>query len=433
VATAYSANNLNQYTQTVVSNQSSVLSYDANGNLTGKNGWTYSYDAQNRLVSASSNGVLIATFAYDPRNRCVIQTIPSTTRYLTYDGWSLIEERDAAGVLQSKYVHGPVIDEIILVTRPSTLDTFYYHHEGLGCTTHLTDNTGSVIESYRYDVFGAPTFFDANGAPQPSSLHSQRFLFTGREWLFEVGLYDYRNRMYSPGLGRFLQTDPIRFNSGDLNFYRYSFNGPSLRVDPLGLTPADLVFKMLGHSIPKAQGITAGAAAGGWSLNFGELKSKYPLLQALASYALGAGTAIMFFPDSCEIGAYSLKAGAAQYIPPSSPNPPGTFVGVYAGYGAGAEYALVMPGGSSFTAGNANAVSFEGTFHTVQGGWPGFPVSGSVFAGNPDKTLGGGRWVGGTATLGGGGGVAYIDWEYGLVTSIGLPKCICYPLIALVK
>jgi RHS repeat-associated protein len=215
----------------VVSNQSSVLSYDANGNLTGQNGWTYSYDAQNRLVSASSNGVLIATFTYDPRNRCVIQTIPSTTRYLTYDGWSLIDERDAAGVLQSKYVHGPVIDEIIVRYNGSPV---WYQHDGLVSTTHLTDNTGSVVESYRYDVFGAPTFFDANGAPQPSSLHSQGFLFTGREWLAEVGLYDYRNRMYSPALGRFLQTDKIRFGGHDSNMYRYVRNSPVRFADPSG-------------------------------------------------------------------------------------------------------------------------------------------------------------------------------------------------------
>ena len=38
-----------------------------------------------------------------------------------------------------------------------------------------------------------------------------RFLFTGREYLKEVNLYDYRNRIYSPELGRFLQTDPIGF------------------------------------------------------------------------------------------------------------------------------------------------------------------------------------------------------------------------------
>jgi RHS repeat-associated protein len=62
-----------------------------------------------------------------------------------------------------------------------------------------------------------------------------RFLFTGREWLAPLGLYDYRNRTYSPTLGRFLQTDPIRFHAGDVNLYRYVANNPVSAVDPLGL------------------------------------------------------------------------------------------------------------------------------------------------------------------------------------------------------
>ena len=50
-----------------------------------------------------------------------------------------------------------------------------------------------------------------------------------------IGIYDYRNRVYSPDLGRFLQTDPIRFDAGDGNIYRYVFNTPVNWVDPLGL------------------------------------------------------------------------------------------------------------------------------------------------------------------------------------------------------
>lgn len=69
----------------------------------------------------------------------------------------------------------------------------------------------------------------------PESMFGNRFLFTGREWLSEAGLYDYRNRVYSAELGRFLQTDPIRFAAGDGNLYRYVRNSPSKFTDPWGL------------------------------------------------------------------------------------------------------------------------------------------------------------------------------------------------------
>jgi RHS repeat-associated protein len=60
-------------------------------------------------------------------------------------------------------------------------------------------------------------------------------LFTGREWLGQAGIYDYRNRVYSPQIGRFLQTDPIRFAAGDVNIYRYVFNNAVNWGDPYGL------------------------------------------------------------------------------------------------------------------------------------------------------------------------------------------------------
>jgi RHS repeat-associated protein len=53
-------------------------------------------------------------------------------------------------------------------------------------------------------------------------------------WLPEAGLYYYKARMYQPGLGRFLQPDPIGYGGG-ANLYAYVGNDPINFVDPLGL------------------------------------------------------------------------------------------------------------------------------------------------------------------------------------------------------
>jgi uncharacterized protein RhaS with RHS repeats len=53
-----------------------------------------------------------------------------------------------------------------------------------------------------------------------------------------MAVYDYRNRFYSPALGRFLQTDPLRFAASDINIYRYVRNGAANWTDPFGLDPA---------------------------------------------------------------------------------------------------------------------------------------------------------------------------------------------------
>ena len=68
----------------------------------------------------------------------------------------------------------------------------------------------------------------------PTSNYSVRHLFTGQQWHQDIGLYDLRNRFYSPDLGRFLQPDPIGFWGGK-NLYGYCGNNPVTRWDPFGL------------------------------------------------------------------------------------------------------------------------------------------------------------------------------------------------------
>jgi RHS repeat-associated protein len=91
------------------------------------------------------------------------------------------------------------------------------------------------LEKYTYDVFGKPKIVGWNGDVRGISLYGNRFLFTGREYLYTLGIYDYRHRHYHPGLGRFIQTDPIGFGGDPMNLYRYCSGNPILHGDPTGL------------------------------------------------------------------------------------------------------------------------------------------------------------------------------------------------------
>jgi RHS repeat-associated protein len=172
-------------------------------------------------------------FTYDAKNRSIARAINATTTLSILDDWNLIDERNPADTQQAKHIHGPAIDEMLVRTTPT--GTAYYQHDGLGSTTALTNATGARLESYRYDVFDQAEVRHATGTAVPSSPTSSRFLFTGREYLVELNLYDYRNRVYQAELGRFLQTDPIRFSTGDKNKYRYVTNSTTLQTDPFGL------------------------------------------------------------------------------------------------------------------------------------------------------------------------------------------------------
>ncbi len=61
--------------------------------------------------------------------------------------------------------------------------------------------------------------------------------YTGQRWEASLGLYDYRARFYSPGLGRFVSADTVVPGAGNpqaLNRYAYVLNSPLKYTDPSG-------------------------------------------------------------------------------------------------------------------------------------------------------------------------------------------------------
>jgi RHS repeat-associated protein len=231
-ARVYSANALNQYT--AISGLAAPL-HDIDGNTTllqsGARLWSYQYDAQNRLVSGT-DGATSFQFHYDARNRCVARVINGEPRYLTYDGWSLLEDRDNTGRLSAKHLHGGSMDEVLATVTPT--GARYLHQDGLGNVVALTDGSGSVLERVRYDAYGQPEYLTAAGAVSGVSPTGNRFMFTGREWFSELGLQDNRHRYYQPGVGRWLSRDPLE-EEGGLNLYGYVGNSPTALLDPMGL------------------------------------------------------------------------------------------------------------------------------------------------------------------------------------------------------
>jgi RHS repeat-associated protein len=177
-------------------------------------------------------------FGFDPLGRCVKRWVgasgnPNTATGATffyYDGWNLIQEGLGSTLVDRTYVHGGREDEIVA----SRVNGTWYHHlyDGQGnCIIQSGDN-GRVQVQYDYDAFGFPYSYNSSG----TKVNAQtRFLFTGREWINDLRLYDYRSRIYQPELGRFLQPDPKHFTAGDYNLYRYCHNDPVNKSDPSGL------------------------------------------------------------------------------------------------------------------------------------------------------------------------------------------------------
>jgi RHS repeat-associated protein len=118
-----------------------------------------------------------------------------------------------------------------------------------------------------------------NGQPgNTQSAFGVRHLFTGQQWYSELGLYDLRNRFYSPDIGRFLQPDPIGFEGDATNLYRYVGNNPVKWSDPSGLFAKQV-------QIP---GITVSAGPVGGVDPFNTLVGEWGTLGEVMQY-LGGG------------------------------------------------------------------------------------------------------------------------------------------------
>jgi RHS repeat-associated protein len=260
VTTVYAPNALNQYRSTT----GNSFSYDNNFNLTHTIGFNGIYDAGNLLVAASNGGSgeaqqTVAGFVYDGLGRCVKRTFNGAETILVYDGWKPIAEWDATvpEYFQAWNVYGPGPDEILL-RQGGKYGYVRFHLDRHGNVAFLVDNDGVIQERYTYDVFGKPKIMDAAGTERPFSYYGHCFLFQGREYIRELGVYDYRHRFYHPGLGNFIQVDPLglqtegaklsaeqtalygdgapaTFSSSELNLYRYCHNDPVNNSDPLGL------------------------------------------------------------------------------------------------------------------------------------------------------------------------------------------------------
>ena len=246
--------------------------YDNNGNLTkDENDNRFVWDAWNREVKIkNSSNTVIATNAYDALNHKVQVTTSAglIDKIFGKNDWQVFEDKNGSSTL-NRYVWSPVyVDGLVTRDRDTdanvTLDERLFAFQDANWNvTGITNTSGTIQERYTETPYGVVTFRDGSGSTISVSTKGWDILHQGAKTDI-IGDYDFRNRVYSPTLGRWLTNDPLGFSAGDVSTFRSLANNPITIVDPSGLdiSRSELVSEELdsnGMSIMPPQEIAQGS------------------------------------------------------------------------------------------------------------------------------------------------------------------------------
>ena len=202
-------------------NQIAGYSYDADGNLLDDGQRSYTWDAENRLLSVTlkTQAGKVTTFRYDGYGRRIaIITNGTEVRYL-WCGQQLCQARSAADVVTRRYfAQGEVI--------PASGTALYYMQDQIGSVRDaIAAQNGARVASYDYEPYGNPS--------QTAGRIGTDFRFAHLFYEPNSGLYLSNSRVYDPRTGQWINRDHLQ-EAGGLNLYSYVGGQVLTSIDPLG-------------------------------------------------------------------------------------------------------------------------------------------------------------------------------------------------------
>jgi RHS repeat-associated protein len=236
---------------TQAGSSSFTYAYDANGNVSSRNGsiitWT-SYNYPNGVTTSSES----ATFDYGPdRQRWrMVYTDPSGNNETTYYATQMFETvYSSAGADFRHYIYAGN-RPVVVISRTSAgainVRSLLVDRQG-SISTIVTDSTGVADVSESFTAYGNRR--EANtwtGAPTSTELNTMNGVtregYTFQTVLGSMSLNHMNGRIEDSVTGRFLSPDSqgtIRGNTQSWNRFSYVINNPVTLADPTGFNPDD--------------------------------------------------------------------------------------------------------------------------------------------------------------------------------------------------
>lgn len=310
-------------------------SYDEDGNMVSDGTRNYTWTSFNQVKKITQGGIN-TQFSFGAGHERVLQQHSNGTKTI-YIG-SLYEKVSSPGGLteEKHYIYTPLGRTAVRSVRnDGSVETRYFHQDGLGSIYAVTDELGRVEKRFTFDAWGkrvktADTHTGSGGTVTRG--------YTDHEQMEDFGLIHMNGRIYDPTLGRFISADPFVEDAKDsqaFNRYSYVSNNPLNATDPSGflslkeVLPAIIAvvvtavvivavvmsggtlaagtgfFQALGVGLGNTGAVIAGGAAGGFASSFsGSLLNGGSLGDAFKAGVVGAAVGAATAYLSYEIGGY---------------------------------------------------------------------------------------------------------------------------------
>jgi RHS repeat-associated protein len=210
-------------------------SYDDNGNTESgiTPSLTLTYNDRNRLATATS-GLSTTTYTYNAYGERVRKQGAATTLYSYNEAGQLLGEYSAAGGSQVEYIY---LSQFPIAVAKSS-GVAYVETDHLA-TPRVIFNPSTNTPLWTWNMLGSAFGTNApNQAPSGGSVYPLNLRFPGQYFDVETGLSYNIFRDYEPGVGRYIEADPIGLNGGS-SIYSYVNSKPISATDPFGLSDID--------------------------------------------------------------------------------------------------------------------------------------------------------------------------------------------------
>jgi RHS repeat-associated protein len=208
-----------------------AFTYSPDGVRASDGNFTYEQDALGRIVRVIDSGADVCRIDYDALGRpSAIREGPAPPRMLHWFGDDVVQESVNGAPARQHTLH-PTTG--IPLAHHVTGATQFPLFDGRMNLLALVDDSGTLLESYRYAPFGVPVVFNAAGNVVATSGFDSAPIFGGQRYVPSAGLYLATRRLMDPRHGVFLSQDPLGFASSP-SLYAYSAQDPVDLVDPHG-------------------------------------------------------------------------------------------------------------------------------------------------------------------------------------------------------